>query len=537
MPRVLFSILIGIRPRHSRLSLPKQEKEDVTSPHLCQRPDAGSCCRARGTTALVLGLAALASGRLHAAEVEPAPTSLAAELEQQEQPDWVLGSTAGADLVAPVSFTSVDPEETERLRIRAAGEVAPILRFVSSTADEVLAEVDERLEESRGEFQLSTATAFGPLPLDAKAFLGDDFDQFRLRWVNDHPEMFSPSLDVARAWATQMGDASLLKLWRDELRTMLSELRICEPELFESATANVPNYRLLPVPTREAAISLEMVALHGTLIDRDHLLTVPHARELFRQHFPAEESAGRFASQFIRPNTFYEVEATENDRAERANQVVALSRSYPAGTVIVRKGEVIGPRVIGALNDLHAQFSSMPPAAQTELTEVSASPTDATKSASVPPDPLAASEGWMNDVFLIGFPVALGATALAIGWLAFRLPWRLRALVPAGEGESGGSTSPVVLALRDSAVQSLYSQRQALLTDQDEFAEKIAELEARVGRLQPQIQSKIRAYETRIGELEAQLTEEQGGKSGEFAREITRLRRERTHQFAPDRAG
>jgi hypothetical protein len=141
----------------------------------------------------------------------------------------------------------------------------------------------------------------------------------------------------------------------------------------------------------------------------------------------------------------------------------------------------------------------------------------------------------MNQVFFIGLPVALGATALAIGWLAFCLPRRSRALVPASEGESRDSMSPVVQALRDSAVQSLYSQRQALLTDQDQFAEQVAALEARIGRLHPQIQSKIRAYETRIGELEAQLTEKHGGNNREFALEITRLRRERAHQLATGR--
>ena len=91
---------------------------------------------------------------------------------------------------------------------------------------------------------------------------------------------------------------------------------------------------------------------------------------------------------------------------------------------------------------------------------------------------------------------------------------------------------------KQSLVQGLFAQRNALLNAQEEAQRSLAELEARLASLQLPLQERIRAYEKRLAELEKEVASQDEG-----VRELTRatlslvrrkLNDERQLQRAPD---
>jgi len=91
---------------------------------------------------------------------------------------------------------------------------------------------------------------------------------------------------------------------------------------------------------------------------------------------------------------------------------------------------------------------------------------------------------------------------------------------------------------KQSLVQGLFAQRNALLNAQEEAQRSLAELEARLASLQLPLQERIRAYEKRVAELEKEVASQDDG-----VRELTRatlslvrrkLNDERQLQRAPD---
>lgn len=92
---------------------------------------------------------------------------------------------------------------------------------------------------------------------------------------------------------------------------------------------------------------------------------------------------------------------------------------------------------------------------------------------------------------------------------------------------------------KQSLVQGLYTQRNALIETQQVAQHTLAELEARLAALQLSLPERIRAYETRIGELE-KVVEMQGGEMRELTRATLALVRkklevERQSESTPSR--
>ena len=70
---------------------------------------------------------------------------------------------------------------------------------------------------------------------------------------------------------------------------------------------------------------------------------------------------------------------------------------------------------------------------------------------------------------------------------------------------------------KQSLVQGLYAQRNALIETQQVAQQALVELETRLAKLQLSLPERIRAYEKRIGELEKEVESQ-----GEEMRELTR---------------
>ena len=101
--------------------------------------------------------------------------------------------------------------------------------------------------------------------------------------------------------------------------------------------------------------------------------------------------------------------------------------------------------------------------------------------------------------------------------------WKQRALVAeAMAGQQGQMLREKIMPeltefAKQSLVQGLYAQRNALLERQQKAQQALAEFESRLAALQLPLQERIRAYEKRIAELEKEVETQ-----GEEMRELTR---------------
>jgi hypothetical protein len=101
--------------------------------------------------------------------------------------------------------------------------------------------------------------------------------------------------------------------------------------------------------------------------------------------------------------------------------------------------------------------------------------------------------------------------------------WRQRAIAAeAMAGKQGQMLREKIMPeltefAKQSLVQGLYAQRNALIETQQKAQQALAELESRLTALQLPLQERIRAYEKRIAELEKEV-----GTQGEEVRELTR---------------
>jgi hypothetical protein len=106
---------------------------------------------------------------------------------------------------------------------------------------------------------------------------------------------------------------------------------------------------------------------------------------------------------------------------------------------------------------------------------------------------------------------------------AFAQEWKQRALVAeAMAGKQGQMLREKIMPeltefAKQSLVQGLYAQRNALLETQQKAQQALMELESRLTALQLPLHERIRAYETRIAELEREVETQ-----GQEVRELTR---------------
>lgn len=83
--------------------------------------------------------------------------------------------------------------------------------------------------------------------------------------------------------------------------------------------------------------------------------------------------------------------------------------------------------------------------------------------------------------------------------------------------------------IKQSLVQGLAAQRDALLAMQQQAMQSLVEFETRLGALQAPLQERIRAYETRISELEREISA-QGAEMRELTRTILQLMRKKLEE-------
>jgi hypothetical protein len=177
------------------------------------------------------------------------------------------------------------------------------------------------------------------------------------------------------------------------------------------------------------------------------------------------------------------------------------------------------------------------PAVQAQTTEPTPStPTPPTQAAGTPVTPAASGMGtalWGIVGALAVIIILLGALLLALKKENSAAPATVPSTIP--DMVKNPALAELTEFAKQSLVQGLYSQRQALIETQKKAQEELAELESKLGQLQLPLQDRIRAYEKRIEELEKQL-ESRDEEMHEITRITLQLVREKLEE-EKERAG
>lgn len=432
--------------------------------------------------------------------------------------DYKLGDIAAEDIVTPVPLLVVNPEATEALRQKVAQQVLFVVRHTPQSAAEAERELQERVAQARTIFAETLQQELGGR-LPRTTDLGDAPYARVLARLGRESLQGLPLDQLAPVWLRYESDAALVRSLLQPLREVMAQ-----PIVANKADTVMPTtqpVRLLPMRSLTEPPTAAELEQAGVTVPAAKVLGLWRARRLVETHFPAgQEALGKFAATFVRVNSAPDADLTRLMRERRIEGVTA-NDTYEAAQVIVRKGQPIDRRALGALAAMREK--SMIGTLQTKLAQEQAVAVQITSQTKW----IAAGLGLVCVALAVILwrlrsrpsaalvPVAGAPSLEGPDWRA--LPpggeedaaWRSRALVAEGKAERAHQAlrSGVIGWMREKIFQTLFRQRAELLTVQQRAEAEMRELEQRLEHLHAPLQERIGAYEKRIAELEKELAE------------------------------
>jgi hypothetical protein len=421
-------------------------------------------------------------------------------------PEYKLGDVAEADIVTPVALNVMNPEATEALKQKVAQEIRFVVKFAPQALTEAETELREALVNARRLFMTNVQQA-------------DVESQNFSRISRELGKSVAPDLPFDKfgpLWTKGQNDAALI----ESLLTPLREVMI-QPIINNKTDTPLPTnqpVRLVSVKNLNDAPTARELDATGQLIQAGKVLSLWRAKRLVETYFPSgQESLGRFAAGFVRINGIPDPASTELLRLKRMDGVT-VNDSYEPAQVIVKKGQTIDRKALGALAAMREK--SMIGTLQSKLEQ------EQTVAVQIKAQTkwIGAGLGVVCLALLLillrlrSRPstalVAVGPNAALPGAERNALPfgdgedsWRSRALVAEGKAERAQQAirSGVLGWMREKIVRTLFHQRAELLDAQQKAEAEMRELEQRLEQLHAPLQERITAYEKRIEELEKDL--------------------------------
>jgi hypothetical protein len=420
--------------------------------------------------------------------------------------DYKLGDVAQADIVTPVPLLVVNPEATEVLKQKVSQEVRFVVRLAPDVVKETEAELREQITAARRNFMLHLQQADFESPGFARV----------IREVSRSSPKDLPFDKLAPLWTRGLTEEPVIEAVLQPIREVMVQA-IVNNKTDTPLPTNQP-VRLVQVKNLNDAPSMRELDAPGQIVQAGKVLSLWRAKRLVETSFPAgQEAMGRFAANFVRINAAPDNASTELLRAKRMDGVT-VNDSYDAGQAIVREGQTVDRKVLGALAAMREK--SMIGTLQTKLEQ------EQTVAVQIKTQTkwIGASLGAVCFALLIilwrlrsrpstALVLQGGNPAIANGD-PHALPsgegeelWRSRALIAESKAERAQQAirSGVMGWMREKVFHTLFRQRAELLDAQQKAEAEMRELEQRLEQLHAPLQERITAYEQRIEELEKDL--------------------------------
>jgi hypothetical protein len=447
-----------------------------------------------------------------------AATLSAAPEPPRDWADYQLGETVREDIYAPAQLIVINPQETAELKKRENARIPATYRHLTNSADVVEAEFRRAFQTARTNFLAALAGKYPNWPLNQKA---TDTPAFR-QWVDGYAKTY-PDFPVTRAlgsmWAAGRPDRVVQAAYAASLREAMGAY--IRPANLPEAMKSGAGARLVPSGSLEEEITLATAKAIGRSVARSNLMALNRARDGLTAALSGEPPPiQRHLASLVRPNCLPEENLTVQERAERTDPLWAADR-YEPGQLIVGKGRIVTEQIKSAL-DQAREKSTVARLQQQRHDEAKR----------------VAETSQVRNWIIGGLIAGLAGLFLAL-WRALRLRKTAHSLVPARVPELAGwgpgtvnvsVSAPVDAApqgflphfarvLRDRVVRRLLDQRTDMLDTQQKAAAEMAELEARLEKVQAPLRDRLQAYEQRIADLEKELA-----RKGEENRELIRAK-------------
>ena len=431
-------------------------------------------------------------------------------------PEYRLGDVAAEEVVTPVPLFVVNPDATEALRQMMAQQVPSIVRRTVPSAAEAETELRAAVAAERTDFLAALQVALnGRAPtaddLDTPAFVSTVRDASR-----DAPKN-PPIVLLAPFWVRGASDEAVVESLLQPVREIMAQPIVADKEE-NPLPANLP-VRLIPVKNLTESPGMLELETAGATVTVGKIISLARARRVVETYFPSgQEAMGRFAAAFVRTNAYVSPGLSELLRAKRL-EGVAVNDRYDAAQVIVKKGQTIDRRALGALAAVREK--SLIGALQTKLEEEEWTAIQVSRQTKWIAAGLAAMGLLVG--LLLGRRRNPPGNALVPASLYEGLPGSERHhALPGGEGNDHWRSRAMVAEvrveraheairtgalgwMRDKIFQTLFHQRAELLSVQQKAEAEMRELEQRLEQLHTPLQERITAYEKRIEELEQDL--------------------------------
>lgn len=446
-------------------------------------------------------------------------------------PHYEVGDIATNTVVTPVALVVRDPVATALLQAKEERAIRTVVRYSPTVADEVERAFRSRMALVREEFLKQLQAEYGRSKIEKGLERTPKWLELTGRFREEYkgtPKLFL----YVPYWAQGRSDEHLLADWIGYLRRAMN--KPLRPDRLPSGNIGT-TVRLVTVPDLETEVELDHAERYGVLTPLDNLVPLSLAAREMAAEFPEGDGyIADFLAPFLKPNCVFDEELTRLARERRVDSLI-VADNYAAGDTLVRVGQVVDAKAVAAIEELRKQMSrtsesgGATPAREDgdedrtfmwwviggggggallivcillvrrRSTGVSVDRSMVPRRdsrASLPVRTRGAEEG-----------VTVSPDRLSRLEGESEREWRERALAAEMKAEKAKelARSSVTKALKDKVVEHLSSQRNELIDNQESAADQMAELEARLERIQGPLSERLRAYERRIAELEEEL--------------------------------
>lgn len=442
--------------------------------------------------------------------------------------DYRLGDVVEEDIVAPATLVVIDAEATEARKQRDVQKVLMQFRHEPNAAAEVETAFRQAFTTTRDSFLDVVESTFNRRKLMNAGVSSPKFRKLVTSFQQTN-SMFPLNTNLATIWAKGESDRVLQASLTARLRNAMD--RPVRPDALPPEIKLGNMVRLVTVTKANNPESTPVAQLRGRMVARTNILTLAKAKTDLQNSFPASERAvGRYLATLLKPNCEVDVALTERLRAERVDSVWVGER-YEAGDIIAARGQIVDRRIQAALAQLQAPATFSPEPVQKDGRRRWLIATAAAgclilglggwhrarrrrmallPSARVYADQPALTDG-PRDEQLIALPAGSAPTLVPIP-SGSEDDWRERALYAERRTEQAraiirkGLIAQLADLMKIKIVRRLISQRETMLDTQERAAAEMAEIDARLEKIQAPLQDRLRAYERRIAELEKELS-------------------------------
>ncbi|MBC8094368.1 MAG: hypothetical protein H7Y43_01020 [Akkermansiaceae bacterium] len=433
--------------------------------------------------------------------------------------EYKLGEKADQTITTPIPLVVIDTAATEALKENESKRIPAIYRFYPTALEEVEAAFHSTFVRTRVNFTEAVQARFKRPTLAAEEVAATDFQRFLSQFQKQNV-LFPVGPNLARLWAQGESDREVESALSAHLReTMKAYIR---PDAAPRDIWVGSTIRLVSLANSETP-DARLIEERGFNLAKTNFVSAPRCKTDLVNSFPAEErSIARYLASFIKPNCIMEADLTRELRAQRTEGLLAADR-YSAGQVIVKAGQVVDQKILAALNQLREKT------AVTQLIKLE-----------TPPGNFSGNKFNSFAAWTGGGILAAGLVCFALLWRSARhraqaslMPvarpgfamanvptetapadesWRERALLAEQRADKAqavvrlGLMGHLAQWMAEKMTRKMISQRAQLLDDHQRAALEVAELEARLEKIQAPLQERLQAYERRIADLEKELT-------------------------------